>query len=220
VTSMHDADAVPAASPSRQVSRGTMVWAVGRRDNCTAAEAKTWLPRDAERPMANFGSKRADLFDDADGRAWVGKGGCPGAPRRRGGLFWRRRGGPRSGRLSFGAAAVGPGGSRAGGGRFDLGDCDRFDGHEAAHKDDGARDAARAILPAPNAPRANSEYPGGVAWREAKRAECRAEFGRGGGALVSLLEVFSKAGRCFLPSRVARLDEDRHRSVPDLESRS
>ena len=40
MTSMHDADAVPAASPSRQVSRGTMVWAVGRRDNCTGSRSE------------------------------------------------------------------------------------------------------------------------------------------------------------------------------------
>jgi hypothetical protein len=42
-----------------------------------------------------------------------------------------------------------------------------------------------------------------MAWREAERVEHRAKLVRGRGALVSLLEVFSKAGRCFLPSRVA-----------------
>jgi hypothetical protein len=67
---------------------------------------------------------------------------------------------------------------------------------------------------------ANSEYPGGVARREAKRTECRAEFGRGRGVLVLLPEVFSEAGRRFPPSRVARLDEGRHRGAPDLLLRS
>jgi hypothetical protein len=66
----------------------------------------------------------------------------------------------------------------------------------------------------------NSEYPGGVARREAKRTECRAEFGRGRGALVLLPKVFSEAGRRFPSFRIARLDEGRHRGAPDLLSRS
>ena len=127
-------------------------------------------------PAAAFHGEREDLFGGR--QAWVGAGGCLGASWRRGGLFfWLRRGAQGSGRLFFGAP-VGPDGARDGS-LLDLGNRDRSDGHEAAHKGDGAGDAARAILPAPDAPRADSEYPGGMAWREAKRAECRAEFSRG-----------------------------------------
>ena len=164
-----DANAMPAASPRRQIGQGAVVLAVGRRDNRSAAEMEITVPRVTERPAARPWRERAELFGSRQAR--VSEGGYLGA--RRGGLVRRRLGG----RLVFGIA-VGPDGARDGD-LFDLFNRHRFHGHEAAHKGDGAGDAARAILPAPDAPRADSEYPGGMAWREAKRAECRAEFSRG-----------------------------------------
>jgi len=172
VASMHDADAVPAASPSRQVSRGTMAWAVRRRDNCTAAEAKTRLPRDAERPMAVFGGKHANLFDDGGGRAWANEGGCRGA--RRGGLFfWRPRGTPRSGWLGFGAAVVCLDSSF-----FDLFNCHCSHDHEVAQNADATGGAARPS-PTSEASRGDAEPRCGTALRYPEHTERRAEFGRG-----------------------------------------
>jgi len=48
--------------------------------------------------------------------------------------------------------------------------------------------------------------PNSRATRELREVECverPGEFGRGRGARASLPELLSKAGRCFLPSRVA-----------------
>jgi hypothetical protein len=209
VASMHDAGAVPTASPPRQVGHGAVAWAVWRRNDCTAAKAKIPVSGVAERPVAGSGGKRADLFDDGGGRTWVDEGRLSWAVRRGGLFFQRRRSTHGSGRLFFGAP-VGPG--RDGDGDFfDLADRNRSDGHEAAHKGDGARDGARAILPAPNAPRADSEYPGGAARRETKRAECRAELSCGRGALVSPPERYSP------PFWGVRVDGDRHCGVPDFD---
>ena len=44
---------------------------------------------------------------------------------------------------------------------------------------DAAGDAAIAVLPAPDAPRADAEQLGDAVLCDAERAECRAEFGRG-----------------------------------------
>ena len=137
---------------------------------------------------------------------------------RQSGLFRRWLDEEGSGRLRFGAAVC-PGGD-GDGGLFDLSNRNRSSGHEAENNADAAGDAAVAGLPAPDAPRADAKQLGDAALCNAEYAECRAELIRGRGALVSPPEVFSKAGRCSLPSQVARLDEDRHRSVPDLESRS
>ena len=53
-------------------------------------------------------------------------------------------------------AAVGPDGARDGS-RFDLFNRDRSDGHEAAHKGDGARDTTGAISPPSEVSRGGSE---------------------------------------------------------------
>ena len=101
---------------------------------------------------------------------------------------------------------------------FDLGDRNRPGGQEAEHNADATWDAAITVLPTSDASRTDAEQLSDAALCDAERAECRAELVRGRGALVSPPEVFSKAGRCSPPSRVVRLVEDRHHSVPDLES--
>jgi hypothetical protein len=103
---------------------------------------------------------------------------------------------------------------------FDLVDCDYPSGQQAKHNGDAARDAAIAVLPTSNASRGDIEQPSGAVLRDAKRIERRAKLVRSRGGLLLLPEIFSKAGRCLLPSRVAQLDEGRHRSAPDLLSRS
>jgi len=172
VASMHDEPdvAAPAARSRRQVDRGAVAWAVRRLESWITTKMEITVARVAARPMAGPRGKRAELFG---GRlAWVGEGGCLGArqapPRdvRMAGTCRRRLGAP-----------AGLNGARDGS-LLDLGNCDRSDGHEAAHKGDGAGDAACAILPAPDGPRGDGEQFGSVAWREAERAECRAEFGR------------------------------------------
>jgi hypothetical protein len=89
----------------------------------------------AKWPTAGPRGKRADLFDDAGGRAWVGAGGCPGA--RRGGLFFRRRL-DGSGWLRSGVD---------GDDGFDLVDRNHFCGQETDHNADAVRDTTGAISP-------------------------------------------------------------------------
>ena len=209
-----DADAMSAASPRRHIGHGAVMFTVGPLGNWIAAEVKIRVPRVAARPAAGLWSERVDFF--GDGQAWISAGGCPGA--RQGGLVQRRLDKEGSGRLRFGAAVC-PGGDRNGG-LFDLADRNRPGGQEAEHDADAAWHAAIAVLPTSDAPRADAEQLSDAVLCDAERAEGRAELVRSRGALVSPPEVFSKTGRRPLPSQVARLDEDRHHSVPDLESRS
>jgi len=206
-----DAGAMPAAGPRRHVGHGAVMCTVRRLDNWITAEVKIRAPRVTTRPAAGSRGERADLL--RGGQVLISEGDCLV-----GGPFRRRLDEEGSGRLRFGAA-VRPGGDRNGG-LLDLGNRNHPGGQEVKHDVDSAGDAAVAGLPAPDAPRADAKQLGDAALCNAEYAECRAELIRGRGALVSPPEVFSKAGRCSLPSQVARLDEDRHRSVPDLESRS
>jgi hypothetical protein len=162
-----EAGAMPAASPRRHVGHRAVVFAVRPPGNRTAAEAKTWETRIAARPAAGLWGERADLC--GGGQAWVGEGGCLGARRR--GL--NEEGGGRPGL----GVAVCPGGDRDGG-LLDLGNRHRLRGQEAKHNGDSAWDAAIAVLPAPDAPRADAEQLGDAVLCDAERAECRAEFGR------------------------------------------
>jgi hypothetical protein len=198
----------------RHVGHGAVMFAVGSPGHRTAAEVKIRVPEIAARPAANLWGQRADLF--GGGQAGVGEGGCLGA--RQGGLFRRQLAEEGSGRPRFGAAVY-PGGDRDGS-LLDLGNRHRPRGQKAEHNVDSPGDAAIAVLPTSDASRADAEQFGDTVLCDVEHVERRAEFGRGRGALVSPPEVFLKAGRCSLPSRVARLDEDRHHSVPDLESRS
>jgi hypothetical protein len=142
-----------------------MLFAIGRLGNRTAAEAKLGAPRVAARPAADLWGERADLF---------GAGGCLGA--RQGGLFWRRRSAARSGQLSFGAA-VGSGEDRDGD-PLDLRDRNCPGSQKAKHDADATGDAALAVSPTSDAPRADAKQLGDVMLREAERAECRAKLNR------------------------------------------
>jgi hypothetical protein len=206
-----------------------VMFAVGPLGNRMAAKVKIRMPRIAARPAAGLWGERADLFggsqasigesgagdggvsDGGVSDSGVGEGGYLGA--RQDGLLRRRFADEGSERLRFGAA-IWPDGDRDGG-LLDLGNCHRSRSHEAEQNVDSPRDAAIATLPTSDAPRADAEQLGDTVLCDVEDVERRAEFGRGRGALVSPPE-----GRCSLPFRVARLDEDRHHSVPDLESRS
>ena len=168
-----DAGAMPAASQRRRVGHGAVMFAVGPPGNRTAAEVKIRVRRIAARPAASPRGERADLF--GCGQTWVGEGGCLGG--RHGRLFRRRRDEEGSGRPRFGAAVC-PGGDRDGG-LLDLGNRHRPRGQEAEHNADAAGDAAIAVLPASDAPRADAEQLGDAVLCDAERIECRAEFGRG-----------------------------------------
>jgi hypothetical protein len=133
---------------------------------------KIRVPRIAARPAANLWGERADLF--GGGQAWVGEGGCLGA--RQGGLFRHRLAEEGSGRPRFGAAVC-PDGDRDGG-LLDLGNRHRPRGQEAEHNADAAGDAAIAVLPASDVPRADAEQLGGAALCNAEGAKRRAEFSR------------------------------------------
>jgi hypothetical protein len=121
---MHDADAVPAASPPRQVGHAVVIFAVRSLNGWLAAEMEITVPKVAEWPAAGLRAKRADLFDDGGGQAGVDEGRLSWTARRDGLFFRRRRDAQRSERLSFGAA-VGPSGD---GGLFDLSDRNRPSG--------------------------------------------------------------------------------------------
>ena len=162
----------PAASRRRHVGHGAVMFAVGPLGNRTAAEVKIRVPRIAARPAANLWGERADLF--GGGQAWVGESDCLGG--RRGRLFRRRRDEEGSGRLKFGAAVC-PGGDRDDG--LDLVNRHRAASQEADHKADAAGDAAIAVLPASDAPRADAEQPGNALLCDAERSDRRAEFGLG-----------------------------------------
>jgi len=166
-----DADAMPAASPRRQVRRGAVTSAVRRLSRRIAAEAKIRVLKIAERPAASFRGERADLFGNGN-RAWVGEGGCRGA--RRGGLL-RRRLDEKGNRRFRRGAAVCPSGDR--GGSFDLLDRHHPHGQEVAHNDDGGGPPAGAGFPPPNVPRADGKELRDAALCDAKRVEHRAEFG-------------------------------------------
>ena len=168
-----DGGAMPAASQRRHVGHGAVMFAVGPLGNGTAAEVKIRMPRIAARPAASLWGERADLFGGS--QAWVGEGGGLGA--RQGGLFRRRLDEEGSGRPRFGAAVC-PGGDRDGG-LLDLGNRHRPRGQEAEHNADSAWDAAIAVLPTSDAPRADAEQLGDAVLCDAERAECLAEFGRG-----------------------------------------
>jgi len=150
-----DADAMPAASPRRQVRHGTMAVAVRRFNNRIATEAEITVPEVAERPTAGVGAECEDLFGDAN-RAWVGEGGCLGT--RQGGLLRRRLGAQRTD-------------------SFDLLDRQHPRGQDVAHNADGVGDAAVAMLPTPDVPRGDVKQFGCAALADAERAERRAEFG-------------------------------------------
>jgi len=166
------AGAMPAASQRRRVGHGAVVFAVGPPGNRIAAEAKIRARRIAARPAAGPRGECHDLLDS--GEIWVGEGGCLGG--RRGRLFRRRRDEEGSGRLKFGAAVC-PGGDRDDG--LDLVNRHRAASQEADHKADAAGDAAIAVLPASDAPRADAEQPGNALLCDAERSDRRAEFGLG-----------------------------------------
>src|SRR5262245_2592863 len=92
-----------------QVGRAAVLFAVGRLDNFTAAEAKIWVPRVIERPAAAPWREREDLL--ADGSAWISR--CR-LDARQGGWCRRRPDEARGGRLRLGVA-VSPAGDRGGG---------------------------------------------------------------------------------------------------------
>jgi len=83
------------------VGRDAVFIAVGRRGRGTAAKIKIRVPRIVVWPAAGVRGERDDLF--GGGPAWVDR------------LFWCWLDEERSGRLSFGAAAVCSGGDRDGG---------------------------------------------------------------------------------------------------------
>ena len=161
---------MPAASQRRGVCPNTMRFTIGPPGNRTAAEAK--INRIAARPAAGLWGERADLFGGAQARA--GEGGSRGA---RQGVFRRRRDGEGSRRPGFGAAVC-PDGDRDGG-LLDFGNRHRSCGQEAEHNADATGNAATAVLPAPDAPRADVEQLSDVALCDAECAEGRAEFGCG-----------------------------------------
>ena len=150
-----------------------MMRAVRRFDSWSTTEAEITVPGIAERPVASFRGERAELFGSCQARA--SEGGYLDARARRGGLLRHRHGARGSGRLFFGAL-VGPDGARDGS-LLDLGNRDRSGGQQAKNNADPTWDAAVAVLPTSDAPRADTEPPGDAALREAKRAERRAEFG-------------------------------------------
>ena len=158
----------------RRVGHGAVVFAVGLPDNRAATKAKIrprWI---ADRPSADARGKCENFL--GGGQAGVGEGGRRGA--RHDGLFRRRRdGGVVAGhddrRLRPGAAI------RPGGSLLDLIDRHHLRQQEVDQDSDSARDAAGAIAPSPDAPRADFEQLPGAALCDAERVECRAESGCG-----------------------------------------
>jgi hypothetical protein len=157
----------------RHVRHGAVMFAVGPLGNRTAAEVKIGVTRIAAWPATGLWGECANLF--GGGQAWAGEGGCFDA--RRGGLFRCRLDEEGGGRPRLGAAVC-PGGDRDGG-LLDLGNRHRPRGQEAEHNADPAWDAAVAVLPTSDAPRADAEQLGDALLCDAERAEGRAEFGCG-----------------------------------------
>jgi len=118
----------------------------------------------AARPSASLRSERDNLLGESD---------CLGA--RQSGLCRRQRDRGRSGRLRFGGAVC-PGKDRDGS-LLNLVNRHYPRGQEAKHNADAAGDAALAVSPTSHASGADGEQLGDAPLREAKRAECRAEFG-------------------------------------------
>ena len=129
------------------------------------------------RPAAGARSERDDLF--GGGQTWIGEGDCFGE--RRGRLFRRRRAGEGSGGPI--GAAVWPGGD-SNGDPLDLVNRQRAASQEADHKADADGDAAIAVLPASDGPRADAKQLGNTELRDAKHGDRRAEFGLGHGRVV------------------------------------
>jgi len=123
------------------VGRGAVLFAVGLSHSRTAAEAKTRVPRIADRPTAGPLDEPEDFL--GGGQAWVGEGDRLG----RFGEDGRRLG-----------AAVGLNGGRdGGGGLLNLVSRNYPDAQEMDHNADGARDMARAVSPPSDVPRADAK---------------------------------------------------------------
>jgi len=83
------------------------------------------------------------------------------------------------------ATVIRPGNRDSEGGRFDLLDLHCPYSQQVKHDSDAARDAAIAVLPTTNAPRANAEQPCDAGLRDIKHGERLTEFSRGRGVRVS-----------------------------------
>jgi hypothetical protein len=151
----------------RHVSHSTMLFAIRPLANWTAAEVKRGMTGIAARPAAGFWAERADLFG---GGPWAGEGGYLGARR-------CRLDAERSGRPGLGTAVRSGGGT--GGSLLELSYRHHPCGEETKQNGDPVRDAARPVLPAPDAAPAGVEQLADAAWRDVKRVECPREFGRG-----------------------------------------
>jgi len=176
-----DADAMPAASPRRQVGQGAVVFTVRLRDNrSAAAEVKIGIPRVAVWPAADPWGERENFF----GGSQDGGERCARRRFRRHRFRINCRRGDTG--LGFGIGDRGLGVRRSAsvrlgrsGSLLDVPDRDFLGSQEAEHNADAAGDAAIAMLPASDAPRTDTEQLGGAMLREAERAERRAQFGRG-----------------------------------------
>ena len=165
----------PAALPGRRhrIGHGVVWLAVWRRaDNRVAAKMEIRTCGISVGPSACIRGQCANLL--GGGHTWAGGDDHRGA--RHGGLFRRRRDGAVGAchddrRLGSGAAI------RPGGSPLDLIDRHRPRSHEAQQNVDAAGNGATAILPAPDAPRADTEHLGDAVLSE--RAKGRTEFGRG-----------------------------------------
>jgi hypothetical protein len=172
------------------------IWSPGNR---TAAKTKIGAPRIAIWPAASLWAERDDLFGRS--LAWVGRGGVGEGGVGEGevdeggvdeggiseggrldvchdGRLRHRFDEERSGRLRR-SAAICPGGDSDGGSLLDLVNRHCSRSQEAEHNTDSTWDAAIAVLPAPDAPRADAEQPGNAVLCDAERVECFAEFDRG-----------------------------------------
>jgi hypothetical protein len=145
------------------IGLGVVPRAVGALTCRAATKMKIRMPGIAIRPAAGLCVKRVDLF---------GEGSCLDA--RRGGLLWRRRDGARRPRV---AAAVHPNGGDGDG--FDLFNRHRPPGQETKQNGDAAWNVAIAVLPTPDASRADTEQLSNAVLCEAERVKGRAEFSRG-----------------------------------------
>ena len=114
-------------------------------DRRVAAKTKIGMSRVAARPAAGPWSECEDFFGESRGRIGAG----------------RRR-------ISRRLTAVGRSGE---GDLFDLGDRDRSRGQETKHDVNAARNAAIAVLPPSDAPRADAEQLGDSMLCEAERVK-------------------------------------------------